>query len=106
MAAKNRSGLLLAEPAIMKFQFIRPPNTAAIPTNAPITSATPIANSPMATSLANHTYDPESSSPCRKLRYQSNVMAGLAGAAGIATALLQKPLSAAPVSIHAGLLSL
>src|SRR5207249_2510254 len=58
-----------------------------------------------ATTLANHTYAPESSMPCKKLRYQSKEMGGLP-VSGTLTALAQKPFSASPVSIQAGLLSL
>src|SRR5947208_648083 len=105
-AAANSRPLLLADPAMMKFQFMVAPTKAATPTNAPIIRHTPTVNSPIATTLANQVYAPESSMNWMKLRYQSKVMAGLAGAAGILTILLQKPLSASPVTIQSGLLSL
>src|SRR6266545_2558318 len=57
----SSTGLVLAAPAIMKFQFISAPKNAAMPTNAPRISATPIMNSPKATSEANQLYQPLSS---------------------------------------------
>ena len=52
-AAMKSKGLLLAEPAIMKFQFIKPPKKAAIPAKAPTIKPIPTNTSPTATSLAN-----------------------------------------------------
>src|SRR4051812_10067625 len=101
-AAANSRPLLLADPAMMKFQFMVAPTKAATPTNAPTIKQIPTVNSPMATTFANQVYAPESSMNWMKLRYQSKVMAGLAGAAGTLTILLQKPLSASPVCIQPG----
>src|SRR6266540_4647352 len=57
----SSTGLVLALPAIRKFQFSRTPKNAATPTNAPRIRATPIMNSPTATSGANQLYQPLSS---------------------------------------------
>jgi hypothetical protein len=46
MAATISRAFVLAAPAITKFQFKNAPKNAAIPTNAPTISATPIRNSP------------------------------------------------------------
>jgi hypothetical protein len=86
--------LMLADPAIMKFQFMK---NAAIPTNRPRINAIPIKNSPTATSLATR-HKPGHQHPCRKPRYQSNEISG--GRFGMATTL--RNLSASPVCTHAG----
>src|SRR6266540_2624984 len=57
----SSTGLVLAAPAIRKFQFSSAPKNAAMPTNAPRIRATPIMNSPTATSGANQLYQPLSS---------------------------------------------
>src|SRR6266545_6127631 len=57
----SSTGLVLALPAIRKFQFSRTPKNAATPTNAPRIRATPIMNSPTATSGANQLEKPLSS---------------------------------------------
>jgi len=86
----------VAEPAMMKFQFINAPAKAAIPVSAPRMRATPISVSPMATSGPNQVYHPWSSMNWRKLRYQSKATGGRPSA-GICTAPVQKPLSGSPV---------
>lgn len=106
MDRTSRTGLVLAVPAIIKFQFIKPPKKAAIAVKRPRMSAIPIRISPATTSLANQTWELLSSKACRNERYQSKAMAGRAGASGMRTALVQKPLSASPVATQAGLLSL
>jgi hypothetical protein len=42
MEIVNNTGLVLAVPAIIKFQFMKPPKKAAIPVKTPRISATPI----------------------------------------------------------------
>ena len=51
----NKTGLTLADPASMKFQFIKPPKKAATPTNAPRIRAIPINISPAMINFANQT---------------------------------------------------
>ena len=50
---ENSIGLILADPAIIKFQFINPPRDAAIPVNSPRINAIPTRSSPATASLAN-----------------------------------------------------
>lgn len=52
-ARKNRTGFVLAEPAIIKFQFMKPPKIAAMPVNIPRIKASPMRISPATTSFAN-----------------------------------------------------
>src|ERR1041384_4786509 len=51
--AKSRP-LVDAEPAMMKFQFMKPPKNAAAAVKAPKTSATPIKSSLNSTTFENH----------------------------------------------------
>ena len=53
MATSIIMPLVLAEPAMMKFQFMKPPTNAAIPVSAPRMSRMPTVTSPTMTSLAN-----------------------------------------------------
>jgi hypothetical protein len=55
MLMANITGLVLAVPAIMKFQFMNAPAKAEMPTNTPAIRAMPITTSLTATSLPNHT---------------------------------------------------
>src|SRR5690606_29318779 len=102
IAITNKSALVLAVPAIMKFQFRVAPKKAAIPTNAPKIKAIPIRTSPNVTNLANQVYHSLLSINRMNSRYQSKAIAGLP-LSGIAAALVQKPFSAVPPSIQAGL---
>ena len=81
---------MLAEPASMKLRFMKDPATAAIPTNAPRMSPSPTAVSPNAMTLPMTPWALVSMSSWMKPRYQSYVMSGLAGAAGIAAIRCQK----------------
>lgn len=47
------SGFVLAEPAIMDFQFMNAPTKAAMPVNKPRISPVPISSSPTAVSFAH-----------------------------------------------------
>src|SRR4051794_22112478 len=96
MASVNSRPLVLADPAMMKFQFMNAPKKAAMPVRAPRMSAMPMRTSPQAISGANQVYQPLSSMYWMKLRYQSKTMGGWPSA-GTCTALVQNPLSGSPV---------
>ena len=72
------------------------PPTAAMPTNAPRMRPIPTAVSPKAINLPKKTSQWLSTMNWMKLRYQSYVMTGLAGAAGIAAIRCQKASSPEP----------
>ncbi len=54
MAMINITGLVLAVPAIIKFQFMKPPMKAENQTKIPNIKAIPTAISPKTTNLENH----------------------------------------------------
>jgi len=57
---RHITGLVLADPAIMKFQFMKPPKKAAKPVSKPKINAIPTKNSPMEINFANQVYCPVS----------------------------------------------
>ena len=76
----NSIGLVLVVPAIMKFQFMKAPKNAAIPTNAPRINAIPTSNSPYAMTLPMTTSAWMLNSHARKSLYQPYASDGFAPA--------------------------
>lgn len=90
------SALVLAVPAIIKFQFMKPPAKAAMPTKAPRIRAMPIKISPHITRSANLVYQPRSSINWINARYQPKAIGGLPSA-DACTALSKCPYVVRPI---------
>src|SRR3972149_11884905 len=100
MAAVNMPGLLDAEPASRKDMFMNAPKKAAMPVNAPNRSPRPTAISPKTMTYPNQLWASLAIRTLRNSRYHSNVMAGRAGASGMAAERCQYARSDEPPSSH------